>query len=67
MMISFSSITFLPANAGTFDAVYIEDGSKEGQALKEEAQKLISDGLESRLLSVLQDLLSSSYPEHMVS
>lgn len=41
--------------------------SKEGSAVMEEAQKLITDGLESRLHSVLEDLLSSSPPENMVS
>lgn len=39
--------------------------SKEGSAVMEEAQKLITDGLESRLHSVLEDLLSSSPPENM--
>lgn len=51
---------------GTFDAVYVGI-SKEGSAVMEEAQKLLSDGLESRLHSVLEDLLSSSPPENMVS
>lgn len=40
--------------------------SGEGNAMKEEALKLISDGLERKLLSVLQDLLSSNHPEQMV-
>ncbi|XAR59058.1 hypothetical protein NMG60_11014689 [Bertholletia excelsa] len=39
--------------------------SKENCGVREEAQKLISDGLEGRLLSVFQNLLSSSYPENM--
>lgn len=39
--------------------------SGEGNAMKEEALKLISDGLERNLLSVLQDLLSSNHPEQM--
>ncbi|BFG42271.1 hypothetical protein CerSpe_285450 [Prunus speciosa] len=39
--------------------------SGEGNAMKEEALKLISDGLERKLLSVLQDLLSSNHPEQM--
>ncbi|XP_058213125.1 uncharacterized protein LOC131325082 isoform X1 [Rhododendron vialii] len=39
--------------------------SKEGSAVMEEAQKLLSDGLESRLHSNLEDLLSSSPPENM--
>ncbi|KAK9287536.1 hypothetical protein L1049_015957 [Liquidambar formosana] len=46
-------------------ALYVGAGSKEGNVIREEALKLISDGLESKLLSVLQDLLSSSHPEHM--
>ncbi|GMP64166.1 hypothetical protein CsSME_00025565 [Camellia sinensis var. sinensis] len=41
--------------------------SKEGSAVMDEAQKLISDGLEGRLLSVLENLLSSCHPDHMVS
>ncbi|GMP64164.1 hypothetical protein CsSME_00025565 [Camellia sinensis var. sinensis] len=39
--------------------------SKEGSAVMDEAQKLISDGLEGRLLSVLENLLSSCHPDHM--
>ncbi|XP_042495006.1 uncharacterized protein LOC122074223 [Macadamia integrifolia] len=46
-------------------ALYVGSGSKEGDAVREEALKLFSDGLERKLLSVLQDLLSSKYPEHM--
>ncbi|KAL7002583.1 hypothetical protein U1Q18_003735 [Sarracenia purpurea var. burkii] len=45
-------------------ALYVRT-SKEGSAVMEKAHKLISDGLESRLHSVLQDLLSSTPPEHM--
>ncbi|CAA3010617.1 Hypothetical predicted protein [Olea europaea subsp. europaea] len=37
----------------------------EGSGVLEEAQRLISDGLESKLLSVFQDLLSANYPEQM--
>lgn len=40
--------------------------SGEGIAIKEEALKLISDGLERKLISVMQDLLSSNHPEQMV-
>lgn len=36
-----------------------------GHAIREEALKLISDGLESKLLSVFLDLLSCSHPENM--
>lgn len=46
-------------------ALYVGSGSEEGNAIRQEAQSLISDGLESKLLSVLHDLLSSSHPEHM--
>ncbi|XP_059647512.1 uncharacterized protein LOC132293878 [Cornus florida] len=47
-------------------ALYVgSDSKEEGSAIKEEAQKLISDGLENRLLCILEDLLSSSHPEHM--
>ncbi|KAK2983795.1 hypothetical protein RJ640_017198, partial [Escallonia rubra] len=45
--------------------IYVSAGSKERHATRDEVQKLISDGLESRLIPVLEDLLSSSYPEHM--
>jgi nuclear pore complex protein Nup188 len=47
-------------------AVYVGTGSKEGQIMREEALKLISDGLERKLISLMEDLLSSSYPEQMV-
>ncbi|BBH09787.1 hypothetical protein Prudu_022380, partial [Prunus dulcis] len=40
---------------------YFHAVSGEGNAMKEEALKLISDGLERKLLSVLQDLLSSNH------
>ncbi|CAL5402245.1 unnamed protein product [Camellia sinensis] len=40
--------------------------SKEGSAVMDESQKLISDGLEGRLLSVLENLLSSCHPDHML-
>ncbi|GFY83689.1 nucleoporin [Actinidia rufa] len=39
--------------------------SKENSVIMVEAQKLISDGLESKLHSVLLDLLSSNPPENM--
>lgn len=38
----------------------------ESDAIKDEVSKLISDGLERKLLNVLQDLLSFKPPEHMV-
>ncbi|GMY05519.1 nucleoporin like [Fagus crenata] len=38
---------------------------KDGQIIREEALKLISDGLERKSISVLEDLLSSSHPEQM--
>ncbi|KAI3989451.1 hypothetical protein MKX01_022726 [Papaver californicum] len=40
-------------------------GPTESDAIKDEVTKLISDGLERKLLNVLQDLLSSKPPEHM--
>ncbi|GAV84710.1 DUF3414 domain-containing protein [Cephalotus follicularis] len=43
----------------------VKTSSKEGNGDREEAEKLISDGLESKLISVLQSLLSSSHPEQM--
>nr|XP_011457925.1 PREDICTED: uncharacterized protein LOC101300415 [Fragaria vesca subsp. vesca] len=39
--------------------------SEERNSIKEEALKLISDGLEKKLIYVLQDLLSSNPPEEM--
>lgn len=50
----------------TLDAVSLENGSKDGNNIGEEALGLISDGLESKIISVLQDLLASSHPEQMV-
>ncbi|KAL2254846.1 UNVERIFIED_CONTAM: hypothetical protein Sindi_0279300 [Sesamum indicum] len=46
-------------------ALYYGSQSEEGSAVLEEAQRLISDGLECKLLSIFQDLLSSNYPEQM--
>ncbi|KAL4616065.1 hypothetical protein ACB092_07G172100 [Castanea dentata] len=46
-------------------ALYVGTGSKEGQIIREEALKLISDGLERKSISLLEDLLSSSHPEQM--
>ena len=40
--------------------------SKEENVVWDEASKLISDGLEQKLICVLQDLLSSSHPDQMV-
>lgn len=57
----------LPINTGYPNAVYVGTGEKEVRAIRDETEKLIVDGLENKLLSVLQDLLSSTYPENMVS
>ncbi|KAL5788807.1 hypothetical protein ACOSP7_005756 [Xanthoceras sorbifolium] len=46
-------------------ALYVGTSSKEGNIIKEEALKLISDGLESKLISVLHDLLSATHPKDM--
>ncbi|KAL0422870.1 UNVERIFIED_CONTAM: hypothetical protein Slati_3309900 [Sesamum latifolium] len=46
-------------------ALYFGSQSEEGSAVLEEAQRLISDGLECKLLSIFQDLLSSNYPDQM--
>ncbi|KAL0334623.1 UNVERIFIED_CONTAM: hypothetical protein Sradi_4674200 [Sesamum radiatum] len=46
-------------------ALYFGSQSEEGSAVLEEAHRLISDGLECKLLSIFQDLLSSDYPEQM--
>lgn len=59
-------MTFHTDNRTNFDAVYVGTGSKEGQIIREEVLKLISDGLERKSISLLEDLLSSSHPEQMV-
>ncbi|KAL3515020.1 hypothetical protein ACH5RR_021922 [Cinchona calisaya] len=46
-------------------ALFVGSRSKEVHAVWQEAQKLISDGLEDRLLSILEGLLLSNYPEHV--
>ncbi|KAL2512427.1 Protein of unknown function (DUF3414) [Abeliophyllum distichum] len=46
-------------------ALYPGTRSEEGSGVLEEAQRLISGGLESKLLSVFQDHLSANYPEQM--
>lgn len=46
-------------------SLYVEDGSKADQSLKEVMTRLISGGLESKLLSVIETLLSATYPETM--
>ena len=56
---------FTPANAACY-AVFVRSRSKEAHAVWTEAQKLVSDGLEDRSLSILEDHLCSNYPEHVV-
>ncbi|XVE48907.1 hypothetical protein DITRI_Ditri01bG0039400 [Diplodiscus trichospermus] len=46
-------------------ALYLGNSLKEGSLIREEALKLISDGLEGKLISVLQGLMSCSHPEKM--
>ncbi|GER50288.1 hypothetical protein STAS_27578 [Striga asiatica] len=46
-------------------ALQFESQSDKGSAVLDEARRLISDGLECKLLSIFQDLLSSNYPENM--
>eukprot|EP00257_Ricinus_communis_P020943 XP_015580313.1 uncharacterized protein LOC8265348 isoform X1 [Ricinus communis] len=46
-------------------ALYFGISSKGENVIRDEAKKLISDGLERKLISILQDLLSSSPPEEM--
>lgn len=53
-------------NCTNLGAVHVGTGSKEGQIIREEALKLFSNGLERKLISVLEDLLSSTHPEQMV-
>ncbi|KAL5561138.1 hypothetical protein UlMin_030885 [Ulmus minor] len=46
-------------------ALSLRNGSKEAADILEEATKLISDGLDCKLINVLQHLLSSSHPDQM--
>ncbi|KAF8406575.1 hypothetical protein HHK36_008663 [Tetracentron sinense] len=46
-------------------ALYIGIESKESDAIRKEALKLVSDGLERKLFLVLQDLLSCKHPESL--
>ncbi|KAJ4826105.1 hypothetical protein Tsubulata_010953 [Turnera subulata] len=46
-------------------AVYLGIGTEEEDFVRKGARKLISDGLESKLISVLHDLLSSTHPVQM--
>ncbi|KAI3804009.1 hypothetical protein L1987_32177 [Smallanthus sonchifolius] len=46
-------------------SLYVEDDSKADSTVREMVLKLISDGLESRLLSVIESLLSATYLENM--
>lgn len=46
-------------------ALYVDPSLKEGNAVGKEALKLISDGLEAKLISVLQALLSATHPVEM--
>ncbi|XP_074329282.1 uncharacterized protein LOC141666927 isoform X2 [Apium graveolens] len=46
-------------------ALYDGTGEKEVQAMRDQTQKLVDDRLENKLLFVLEDLLSSTYPENM--
>ncbi|XP_071935327.1 uncharacterized protein [Coffea arabica] len=46
-------------------ALFVGSRSKEAHAVWTEAQKLVSDGLEDRSLSTLEDHLCSNYPEHV--
>ncbi|KAK8320545.1 hypothetical protein V6Z12_A12G044300 [Gossypium hirsutum] len=46
-------------------ALYLGNSLKEESLIREEALKLISDGLEGKLISVLEVLMSCSHPEQM--
>ncbi|KAL8234414.1 hypothetical protein R6Q59_020514 [Mikania micrantha] len=46
-------------------SLYVEDGAIADSAVREMVLKLISDGLESRLLSIIESLLSATYLESM--
>lgn len=49
-----------------FGVVYFETELEGSSVLREVAKWLISGGLECKLLSIFEDLLSSKYPEQMV-
>lgn len=49
-----------------FGAVYFETESEGVSTVLEVAKRLISGGLECKLLSIFEDLLSSKYPDQMV-
>lgn len=49
-----------------FGAVYFGTQLEGGSVVLAVAKGLISDGLECKLLSIFEDLLSSNYPEQMV-
>ncbi|WCJ39807.1 hypothetical protein M5689_020767 [Euphorbia peplus] len=46
-------------------ALYLDISSKEENMIRDEAMKLISDGMEHKLIYALEDLLSSTHPEDM--
>ncbi|GMH23663.1 hypothetical protein Nepgr_025506 [Nepenthes gracilis] len=46
-------------------ALHLESGPKIGKAIADEVLKLISDGLESKLISTLNRLLLSCHPDQM--
>ena len=48
------------------DVVSLRNGSEEATYILE-VTKLISNGLECKLINVLQDLLSSSHPDQIVT
>ncbi|KAI9181025.1 hypothetical protein LWI28_010510 [Acer negundo] len=60
-----SSYLFLVANTTDFSPVYVGKSLEEKNVVMEETLKLISDGLESKLISVLHDLLSATHPKDM--
>lgn len=61
-------VSCLPSpNDSNSGVVYFGTKPKEGSGIVDEAHKLISDGLETKMLSVLEDNLSLNFPEPMVS
>ncbi|EPS65107.1 hypothetical protein M569_09666, partial [Genlisea aurea] len=47
------------------EALYFRSQPKSGAAVSDEAHSLVSDGVDGKLLSVLEDLSSSNFPVHM--
>lgn len=59
-------INFFAAHITNIGAVHVGTSSKEGSVVRKQALRLISDGLESNLIYVLEGLLFAMHPKEMV-